>query len=127
MIDADAEAGRESLLLRGTLDMCVLALLRTPTHAYGVVEQLQAAGFKQTSYGSVYPLVSRVRKQGLVSQETIPSEAGPARNVLSLTPAGRTSLANWEAQWRSHQERVSHLMAASPAVTHTNDARKAHV
>lgn len=107
--------------------MCVLALLRTPTHAYGVVEQLQAAGFKQTSYGSVYPLVSRVRKQGLVSQETLPSEAGPARNVLSLTPAGRTALANWEVQWRSHQDRVSALLSIRPAVTAPSDSRKAHV
>jgi PadR family transcriptional regulator, regulatory protein PadR len=116
---------RESLLLRGTLDMCVLALLRTPNHAYGVVQELKAAGFSQTSYGTVYPLVSRVRQQGLVTQEILPGDGGPAKNVLTLTAAGRGALAEWECQWNEHHQRVAGLLhgSAPPA---TNE-RTAHV
>ena len=93
--------------------MCVLALLRTPNHAYGVVQELQAAGFTQTSYGTVYPLVSRVRKQGLVTQETLPGDGGPAKNVLTLTKAGHTALAEWESQWVEHHQRVAALLQRS--------------
>jgi PadR family transcriptional regulator, regulatory protein PadR len=120
-----AQHGRESLLLRGTLDMCVLALLRTPNHAYGVVQALRAAGFTQISYGTVYPLVSRVRQQGLVSQESLPGDGGPSKNVLTLTKAGHEALATWQTQWDDHHRRVSGLLAQEePQATHE---RPAHV
>jgi PadR family transcriptional regulator, regulatory protein PadR len=102
---------RESLLLRGTLDLCVLALLeRQPAHAYGVVQRLQEHGFDQTSYGTVYPLVSRLRRQGLLTQEVEPGDGGPARNVLRLTPEGLKTLDDWATQWRSVTDRIEALL-----------------
>ncbi|MEO5661976.1 MAG: PadR family transcriptional regulator [Nocardioides sp.] len=102
---------RESLLMRGTLDMCVLTLLsRHPLHAYGVVQHLQEHGFTQTSYGTVYPLVSRLRRQGLLAQDLQPGGSGPARNVLSLTDEGRLTLREWTKQWREVNERISQLI-----------------
>jgi PadR family transcriptional regulator, regulatory protein PadR len=106
-----AAAERESLLLRGTLDMCLLALLeREPSHAYGLVEQLQHHGFAQTSYGTVYPLVSRLRRQGLLTQEIEPSAGGPARNVLIVTPEGHRALTDWLAQWSDVTDRIQALV-----------------
>jgi PadR family transcriptional regulator, regulatory protein PadR len=109
--------GRESLLLRGTLDMCALALLRdTPTHAYGLVQALQVAGFAQTGYGTVYPLVTRLRHQGLISQQHRPGSGGPSKNVLSLTREGHRSLSTWTEQWHAHNKRVDRILAGrSPA------------
>lgn len=108
-------AERETLLLRGTLDMCLLALLaRQPAHAYGVVEQLQRHGFAQTSYGTVYPLVSRLRRQGLLTQEVEPSAGGPARHVLIVTPEGRKILHDWVAQWRGVTDRIHALLEGAP-------------
>lgn len=102
---------RETLLLRGTLDMCLLALLsREPSHAYGVVQRLQQHGFSQTSYGTVYPMVSRLRRQGLLVQHTEPSAGGPARHVLSVTPDGRETLDDWATQWRGVNERIHNLL-----------------
>ena len=102
---------RESLLMRGTLDMCVLALLsRQPLHAYGVVQCLRERGFTQSSYGTVYPLVSRLRRQGLLAQNLQSGSSGPARNVLELTDAGRAALTEWASQWREINERITQLM-----------------
>lgn len=106
-----ATAERESLLMRGTLDMCVLTLLsRQPLHAYGVVQRLQEHGFAQTSYGTVYPLVSRLRRLGLLVQDLERSESGPARNVLRLTDEGFVVLGEWTEQWREVNDRVSDLV-----------------
>lgn len=117
MVDREDEAGgRESLLLRGTLDMCVMSLLRSPNHAYGVVQQLHEAGFSQVGYGTVYPLVTRLRRLGLVSQKTLPGDGGPAKNVLRLTARGRATLAGWEAHWQDHHRRVSALLGAEARV-----------
>jgi len=102
---------RESLLLRGTLDMSLLALLaRRPSHAYGLVQRLRDHGFEQTSYGTVYPLVSRLRRLGLLDQELEPGAGGPARNVLTVTPDGRKSLDEWVEQWRSVTDRIHTLL-----------------
>jgi PadR family transcriptional regulator PadR len=99
-------AERESLLLRGSLDMCVLAILgREPMHAYGVVRRLADFGI-ETGYGTVYPLVTRLRARGLVTHAAEPGAIGPTRHVLSPTAAGRTALDEWVAQWRAS---VSHV------------------
>jgi PadR family transcriptional regulator len=104
-------AERESLLLRGTLDMCVLALLsRESSHAYGVVQRLQEHGFAQTSYGTVYPMVSRLRRQGLLTHEIEPSAGGPARHVLTVTAEGQKTLDEWASQWRGVTERIHGLL-----------------
>lgn len=120
-VEGDA-AERETLLLRGSLDMCVLALLdREPQHAYGVVRRLREHGFVQTGYGTVYPLVTRLRRAGLVAQRAESGRGGPARLVLSLTPAGRKALRRWTAQWHESVARVSAVLAT------TTDRGERHV
>ena len=55
MIEADeAAAERNTQLLRGVLDMCMLALLaRAPAHGYELVRRLNDAGFDAVGYGTV--------------------------------------------------------------------------
>lgn len=104
---------RESSLLRGVLDMCVLALLRDhPGHAYELVSRLQERGFATTSYGTIYPLVTRLSRLGLVTKTSRPSADGPARHELSLTEAGRTTLSAWESQWHDVTNRVAAVLGS---------------
>lgn len=112
MVDQAADVTpRESLLMRGVLDMCVLALLdREPVHAYGLVQALQTYGFTNASYGTIYPLVTRLKKQGLVAQQLEVSPAGPARNVLDINDDGRAALQAWSQQWRQTTEIVSSVL-----------------
>ncbi len=101
-------------LLRGSLDMCVLAILaREPMHAYGVVRRLADFGI-DTGYGTVYPLVTRLRARGLVSHAPEPGTGGPTRNVLSLTSTGHTTLDEWTAQWRASVSRVDDVLEGRP-------------
>jgi PadR family transcriptional regulator, regulatory protein PadR len=105
---------RESLLLRGALDMCVLAILgREPMHAYGVVRRLADFGI-ETGYGTVYPLVTRLRARGLVTHAAEPGASGPTRHVLSPTAAGRTALDEWVAHWRASVSRVEDVLEDRP-------------
>jgi PadR family transcriptional regulator PadR len=107
----DDAGERESLLMRGSLDLCVLALLAgEPTHAYGIVQKLDQHGFHQSGYGTVYPLVTRLRRQGLLSQRQETSAEGPARNMLSLTAEGRAALVRWTGLWRHAVQRVDALL-----------------
>ena len=98
MIVADGE--RQTQLLRGALDMCLLALLsREPAHGYELVRRIEAAGFDGVGYGTVYPLLTRMRRLGLVADEMQASPSGPDRKVYALTATGRSRLQAWQRQW----------------------------
>ncbi len=95
-----ADAERQTQLLRGALDMCLLALLaREPAHGYELVRRVEAAGFDAVGYGTVYPLLTRMRRLGLVADEMQASPSGPPRKVYALTEAGRSRLRSWHRQW----------------------------
>lgn len=102
---------RRSLLLRGVLDMCVLAMVqRQPDHVYGLVGRLADRGLGKVSFGSLYPLVDRLRQQGLLDNTTQQSPFGPPRTVLSLSHAGETTLKRWTEQWQAVNDAVVRLL-----------------
>jgi PadR family transcriptional regulator PadR len=96
----DDSAERQAQLLRGCLDMCLLALLAAePAHGYELVRRLDSAGFGTVSYGTVYPLITRLHRIGLVANEVQPSPTGPPRKIYELTEAGHDRLRAWREQW----------------------------
>ncbi|GIG92357.1 PadR family transcriptional regulator [Plantactinospora endophytica] len=104
----DDGADRQTQLLRGVLDMCMLALLSgAPAHGYELVGRLNAVGFGTVGYGTVYPLLTRMRRLGLVADEVQDSPAGPPRKVYALTAAGRQTLDLWASQWSGFVETVN--------------------
>ena len=79
---------------KGVLDLCVLNLLEGgERYGYDLVKQLaDLPGFGVTE-GTLYPLLSRLRVQGMVKTRLVESAEGPARKYYSLTPLGRTTAA----------------------------------
>lgn len=91
--------------------MCVLAMVRRrPDHVYGLVGRLADRGLDNVSFGSLYPLVARLRQQGLLHDTTVRSSLGPPRSVLSVTEAGEVALARWTQQWQTVNSAVSQLL-----------------
>jgi PadR family transcriptional regulator len=119
MIEVDeAAAERNTQLLRGVLDMCMLALLaRAPAHGYELVRRLNDAGFDAVGYGTVYPLLTRMRRLGLVADEAHVSPAGPPRKVYGLTDAGRATLAGWSRQWTGFAGLINATLSGVAAST----------
>jgi PadR family transcriptional regulator PadR len=123
MVVVDDGAERTTLMHRGTLDLCVLAVLSDESlHAYGVVQRLAEHGFTDLSYGTVYPLVTRLRRLGMVEQHAARGQGGPARNVLTLTPLGHAALRRWSDQWRVHHQRVAALLDTTAELTEEHHA-----
>jgi PadR family transcriptional regulator PadR len=106
------EADRQAQLLRGALDMCLLAMLaEQPAHGYELVQRVGEVGFPSVGYGTVYPLLTRMRRLGLVAQEVQDSPHGPARKVYAVTDAGRERLAAWSGQWHEFVDVVGRVLA----------------
>jgi len=111
MIDG-GDADRQAQLLRGALDMCLLALLaRLPAHGYELVQRVGEAGFPSVGYGTIYPLLTRMRRLGLVEQDVQEGPHGPARKVYAVTDAGRARLEAWTAQWHEFVGVVGQVVA----------------
>ncbi|MGC4765871.1 PadR family transcriptional regulator [Micromonospora sp. DT46] len=97
---ASDDGDRQTQLLRGALDMCLLALLaRRATHGYELVGRLEAIGIEGVGYGTIYPLLTRMRRLGLVVDEVQASPTGPPRKVYAVTDAGQERLDAWRRQW----------------------------
>jgi len=104
MIVGDPQAAedgdRQTQLLRGALDMCLLALLASePAHGYELVRRVEETGIGAVGYGTIYPLLTRMRRLGLVADRQQASPTGPPRKVYELTTAGRARLDAWQQQW----------------------------
>lgn len=118
---------RRTQLLRGVLDTCLLALLaRTPTHAYDLVVLLERHGIESIGYGTVYPLMGRLRRQGLVEEHVEPSPNGPPRKVYSVSAAGHVALAEWAQQWNATSSSVRTLLATAGALPDPELASHVH-
>ena len=108
------EGDRHTQLLRGALDMCLLALLsQEATHGYDLVRRLEATGFEAVSYGTIYPLLTRMRRLGLVADEVQSSPSGPRRKVYTLTDDGHARLSAWRRQWTRFVDTVNTTLAGT--------------
>jgi len=88
--------------LKGVLDMCLLAVIsEQPTYGYEMARKLSERGLSLVSEGSIYPLLSRLQKQGLVEGYLVESAGGPARKYYRLAAGGRDALKSWTADWRA--------------------------
>jgi PadR family transcriptional regulator PadR len=61
-------------------------------YAADILQRLSTTDFA-TQEGTLYPLLSKLRREGLLDYEWHESEAGPPRKYYTLTPAGRKQLA----------------------------------
>jgi len=100
---------------KGAIEYCVLALLRHDEHyGFELVRELSAADLV-TSEGTIYPLLSRLRKDGLVETTWRESTQGPPRRYYRLTTQGKASLEAFIDQWHHFSEAVGRILVSGGA------------
>ena len=107
---ADA-APLSTSLRRGTLEFCVLALVeREDRYGTELVRRLGDEPNLAASEGTIYPLLSRLRRAGWLDSKWAESPSGPPRRYYGLTPAGRAALENFRSEWVSFRQTVDRLV-----------------
>jgi PadR family transcriptional regulator PadR len=97
-------------MLKGTLEGIVLAILaRRPAYGYEITASLRDQGFTDLVEGTVYALLIRIERRGLVDVEKVPSEKGPPRKVYSLNAEGRRALDDFWTTWTFLADRLEQL------------------
>jgi PadR family transcriptional regulator PadR len=94
-------------LRKGLLDLCVLnAVGRERLYGYDIVRQLRDIRGLVISEGTIYPILSRFKRDGLVRTSLEESNEGPARKYYELTSAGRDLLGRMNNMWSTIIEGV---------------------
>ena len=96
---------------KGAIEYCVLALLRDrERYGFELVRSLASADGLVTSEGTIYPLLARLREEGLVETTWRQSTLGPPRRYYRLTPNGRSALEVFTGQWKRFRTAVDGLI-----------------
>lgn len=100
-----------SQLLKGVLDMCLLALIsEEPSYGYEMVDKLQQRGLALVSEGSIYPLLSRLQKKGYIQGYFVESSGGPPRKYYRIEADGKERLIEWVEEWHRVSAGVSEVL-----------------
>jgi PadR family transcriptional regulator PadR len=110
---ADDETGKwETQLRKGGLGLAVLATL-WPGRLYGLemLRRLDADAGLSVPEGTIYPLLSRLKAEGLVTSEWVESGAGHPRKYYALSELGRRRVRDMAAGWRAFAAGLERLLA----------------
>ena len=98
-------------LLKGILQGCTLSILSGgELYGYKIVERLKEYGFDDIHEATVYPILTRLEKQGILKYTKRPSELGPDRKYYSLTSAGERELSVFSGTWNSISSKVDKIL-----------------
>lgn len=99
-------------LLKGVLDLAVLAVLRHDDgYGYDVLRRLRAAGLTEIGDASVYGTLRRLFNAGYLTSYVVASEEGPHRKYYALNAAGRDQLNRSAKAWRAFADIMDDLVA----------------
>ena len=102
---------RRGQWLRGVLDLCVLGLVaRRESYGYELSQRLDAAGLGPIRGGTLYPVLLRLQRTGLVAARWRSGDAGPARKYYRVTAAGRQALAAAVGDWTAFTHGVGGIL-----------------
>jgi DNA-binding PadR family transcriptional regulator len=97
-------------MLKGVLEGCVLEIIsRGETYGYEITRRLNSLGFADVVDGTVYTILVRLEKNGLVDINKQPSDMGPPRKFFALNEAGREELDRFWEKWEFVASKIIEL------------------
>ena len=99
-------------LRRGTIILCVLAELKTPTYGYNLVSELSDTGIAIEA-NTLYPLLRRLESQGLLISSWNTDGAKP-RKYYETTAFGKEVLEELKKHWRNTVQSMDDILEDKP-------------
>lgn len=99
----------KSQMRKGLLEYCILAIIsRDEAYASDILDQLKGAQLVVVE-GTVYPLLTRMKNEGLLTYRWQESTGGPPRKYYTLTENGQQLLAQLDAEWQSICQAINRI------------------
>lgn len=97
----------KSQMRKGVLEYCILSILNNnDAYASSLISELKDAKMIVVE-GTLYPLLTRQKNQGLLSYRWEESQQGPPRKYYSITDKGRDLLSEMDAAWEEMVETIA--------------------
>jgi PadR family transcriptional regulator PadR len=101
-------------LRRGSLDLAILLTVSPgPRYGLSIIQHLEAFTDLVVAEGTIYPILGRLTKEGLLEAKWVDGEAAHARKYYRLTRAGRKRLDEMKAEWLAFTGKIGRLMRAA--------------
>lgn len=99
----------KSQMRKGMLEYSIMLLMREkPHYSSDIINELEKANLIVVE-GTLYPLLSRLRKEELLDYEWQESTQGPPRKYYKLTQKGREALEKLDNSWKIIASTIDHL------------------
>jgi PadR family transcriptional regulator PadR len=101
-------------LRKGVLELGILNIIGAGRiYGYDIVRQLRLIDALVVSEGTIYPILSRLKRDGLVRTTLEESPSGPARKYYELTHRGEQLLTDMNRYWEALTREISGLRKAN--------------
>ena len=98
-----------SAIRKGLLEFLILKIIASDkVYVADMLSRLSETEFK-TQEGTLYPLLSKLRREGLIDYEWQESDAGPPRKYYELTAKGKSQLAELNEYWKDINATINQL------------------
>ncbi len=103
----------KSQMRKGLLEYCILSIIsRDESYASDILETLKDAQLLVVE-GTLYPLLTRMKNEGLLSYRWQESTGGPPRKYYALTPDGQQLLEQLDIEWQSICQAINQVTSHS--------------
>ncbi|MBE5954807.1 MAG: PadR family transcriptional regulator [Lachnospiraceae bacterium] len=90
----------DTQLMKGILEGCVLSVIaRGETYGYEILTEMERVGFDDLGEGTLYPVLTRLDKNGYISCRKAKSPLGPIRKYYTITEAGIERLESFKTSY----------------------------
>lgn len=102
----------EAQLRKGALEMAALAVLwNGQRYGLEIIRTLEAQSQLSLAEGTIYPILNRLKTEGMMTSEWVEAEAGHPRKYYALTGQGRTRLRQMAQAWADFSQGMNNLLA----------------
>ena len=99
----------KSQMRKGMLEYCILLVLKKRTmYTTEIIETLRNSKLIVVE-GTVYPILSRMKSNGLLGYYWQESTSGPPRKYFQITPTGELLLEDLASEWQNLTDTINHL------------------
>jgi len=100
-----------SQVRKGLVELCVLAVLRDgQAYGYEILRRLAEAEPLAITESTVYPVLARLARDGLLAVRVEPSPEGPPRRYYRLTAEGRRYFEDMRSHWKELDAAINRLV-----------------
>ena len=100
-----------SQIRKGTLEFIILLILQKQEYyGYDLIKKIKMSLGLETSEGTIYPILTRLKKEELVSNRWEHAESGMPRKYYQITSSGKESLKAMKSEWTEFSTSIDKLV-----------------